>query len=138
MTTTKAAVRRAAMHAAREAMTARVTAVGDLSEQAAARQACRDAVAVARGRAEEMVRAATDAGRALVDQARDDVARADKRYAAAHAAAVEAGWSVGELRSMGLPPPPRRRASQGDAPSAAPGSSAAPAVRVAGDEEAAA
>ena len=138
MTTTKAAVRRAAMHAAREAMAARVTAVGDLSEQAAARQACRDAVATARGRAEEMVQAARDAGRALVDRARDDVTQADERYAAAHAGAVEAGWSVGELRSMGLPPPPRRRASQGDAPSSTPASSAAPALALAADKGAAA
>ena len=105
--TTNANNRRTVVSAARAAMSSRVDAVGDLGEADAARAAARRHVAEARARAAALVERATQQGRDLVQQVRDEVAAADAAYATAHAEAVAAGWSNRELRSLGLGPPPR-------------------------------
>ena len=125
--TTNSNNRRTMVSAARAAMSSRVDAVGDLGEADAARAAARGRVVEARARAAALVERATQQGRDLVQQVREEVAAADAAYATGHAQAVAAGWSTRELRSLGLGPPPRTAGRTEGWPDDEPSSDAAPA-----------
>ena len=124
--TTNASNRRSVVSAARAAMSSRVDAVGDLGEADAARTAARGRVVEARARAAALVERATQQGRDLVQQVREEVADADAAYGTAHAEAVAAGWSTRELRSLGLGPPPRAARRPEGWPDDGPSSDAGP------------
>ena len=117
--------RRAAERAAREALGARVAAVGDLGAAVARREAALAGPDRARARTEELLTAARAEGRRLAEDARAELAAAHEHYATVYTAATAAGWAAGDLAGLGYDPPPRRRTKPTGAPSPAAGDQAA-------------
>jgi hypothetical protein len=105
--------RRDAEQAARAALGDTLIGVaGQLGEAHAHARNLTEQLAAARHKAEEVRAAANVQARELTERAEADVAEAARGYAAAWAAAKDAGWAPSQLRGMGYPPPPRSRTSR--------------------------
>jgi hypothetical protein len=120
--------RRAAEKAARALLQARAAAVGDLAVADTSRAAAGERLTAAVGDGQALIEAAQQQAAQLLTDARAGLDDAHSSYAAAHAAALDAGWQPAELATLGYPAPagrrPRRR------PTFQPGITAPPDVPV--------
>ena len=102
--------RREAEKAAREALSGTLVGVaGDLGAALAGQHEAADTVQAARVKAEGIIEAARREATALIEDAERDAATAAETYAAAWAAAKQAGWTPAQLRAMGYDKPPTPR-----------------------------
>lgn len=101
--------RRAAEKAARALLHARATAVGDLAVADTSRTTAEERVTAAATEGQALIDAAKGRAEQLLTDAHAAVTDAQAGYAAAHTAALEAGWQLAELHRLGYPAPAGRR-----------------------------